>query len=99
MATFSTGMVSEATVSASPDEVWAAAGELFSYALTLGGTLSGEHGIGILKRRWLGDELGCEQLELQRQIKAVFDPHNVLNPGKIFEPSPELASVPTPDPC
>lgn len=77
-----------------PDEVWAAAGELFSYALTLGGTLSGEHGIGILKRRWLGDELGCEQLELQRQIKAVFDPHNVLNPGKIFEPSPELASVP-----
>lgn len=69
-----------------PDNVWAAAGDLFSYALTLGGTLSGEHGIGVLKRRWLGDELGAGQLALQRSIKAVFDPANLLNPGKVFEP-------------
>ncbi|MEV7648859.1 FAD-linked oxidase C-terminal domain-containing protein [Arthrobacter sp. NPDC089319] len=75
-----------------PDAVWAAADELFSYALTLGGTLSGEHGIGVLKRRWLGDELGTEQLELQRQIKAVFDPRNLLNPGKVFAPVPMLAA-------
>lgn len=76
-----------------PDSVWAAADELFSYALTLGGTLSGEHGIGILKRRWLGDELGTEQLDLQRQIKGVFDPQNLLNPGKVFEPSAELSAA------
>ena len=67
-----------------PDEIWSAADELFLAALRLGGTLTGEHGIGILKRRWLRDELGDDQLELQQQIKAVFDPHAVLNPGKVF---------------
>jgi glycolate oxidase len=67
-----------------PDAVWAAAGELFSLALELGGTLSGEHGIGLLKRKWLADELGPDQFELQRQIKALFDPLNILNPGKVF---------------
>lgn len=67
-----------------PDEVWAAADELFESCLRLGGTLTGEHGVGILKRRWLGDELGMDQVELQRQVKAVFDPQNILNPGKIF---------------
>ncbi|GAA1641219.1 FAD-binding oxidoreductase [Georgenia ruanii] len=67
-----------------PAEVWQAAGEVFEHALALGGTLSGEHGIGLLKRRWLGDELGEDQLDLQRQIKAVFDPAGLLNPGKVF---------------
>ena len=67
-----------------PDRVWTAAGELFEVALALGGTLTGEHGIGLLKKRWLGDELGSEQLALQRQIKDVFDPLNILNPGKVF---------------
>ena len=67
-----------------PATVWAAADEMFFAALRLGGTLTGEHGVGILKRRWLGDELGQPQLELQRQIKAVFDPQGLLNPGKVF---------------
>ncbi|MDJ1112850.1 FAD-binding oxidoreductase [Microbacterium dauci] len=67
-----------------PAHVWAAADELFRAALRLGGTLTGEHGIGILKRRWLADELGDDQLALQRGIKAVFDPAGVLNPGKVF---------------
>ena len=68
-----------------PDFVWAAADELFLAALRLGGTLTGEHGIGLLKRRWLREELGDDQLELQRQVKAVFDPLGILNPGKVFE--------------
>lgn len=68
-----------------PDHIWAAAGDLFTSALELGGTLSGEHGIGTLKKAWLGDELGAEQLELQRQIKAVFDPQGILNPGKVYD--------------
>lgn len=67
-----------------PDNVWKAADELFRSALALGGTLTGEHGVGLLKRHWLRDELGNDQWQLQREIKAVFDPNNILNPGKVF---------------
>lgn len=59
--------------------------ELFRAALALGGTLTGEHGVGILKRHHLIDELGPDSYELQRQLKAVFDPQGILNPGKVFE--------------
>lgn len=69
-----------------PPEIWAAADDLFRAALRLGGTLTGEHGIGVLKRRWLADELGADQWELQRQIARVFDPTGILNPGKVFAP-------------
>ena len=65
---------------------WAAADDLFRAALRLGGTLTGEHGIGVLKRRWLVDELGEDQWELQRRIARVFDPAGILNPGKVFAP-------------
>ncbi|GAB3630847.1 FAD-linked oxidase C-terminal domain-containing protein [Microbacterium shaanxiense] len=67
-----------------PDRVWAAADDLFRSAIRLGGTLTGEHGIGMLKSRWLAEELGDDQWQLQRQIKAVFDPLEILNPGKVF---------------
>lgn len=67
-----------------PDQVWAAADELFRAAIALGGTLTGEHGIGTLKSRWLAAELGDDQWELQRQITRVFDPLGILNPGKVF---------------
>lgn len=67
-----------------PDHVWVAADDLFRAALRLGGTLTGEHGVGVLKRRWLVDELGEDQWELQRQIMRVFDPQGILNPGKVF---------------
>ncbi|MFT4219934.1 MAG: FAD-linked oxidase C-terminal domain-containing protein [Microbacterium sp.] len=69
-----------------PDVIWRAADDLFRAALRLGGTLTGEHGIGVLKRRWLADELGDDQWELQRQVKAVFDPLGIMNPGKVFAP-------------
>lgn len=67
-----------------PERVWAAADELFLDCLRLGGTLTGEHGVGILKRRWLRGELGDDSFELQRQLKQVFDPLGILNPGKVF---------------
>lgn len=67
-----------------PERVWAAADELFRAALELGGTLTGEHGVGLLKRRWLLQELGEDSYALQRQVKAVFDPQGILNPGKMF---------------
>ncbi|MBM6622095.1 FAD-binding protein [Micrococcaceae bacterium RIT802] len=69
-----------------PENIWAAAGEMFRTALDFGGTLSGEHGIGLLKRAWLRDELGDDQYELQRGIKELFDPLGILNPGKVFVP-------------
>jgi glycolate oxidase len=53
--------------------------------LRLGGTITGEHGVGILKRRWLEHELGPTGTALQRQIRQVFDPLGLLNPGKVFE--------------
>ncbi|SMH39723.1 glycolate oxidase [Rathayibacter oskolensis] len=66
------------------EEVWEAAAELFRTAVSLGGTLTGEHGVGLLKRRWLAEELGEDSLALQRGIKAVFDPLGIMNPGKVF---------------
>ncbi|GGK66863.1 FAD-linked oxidase [Sphaerisporangium melleum] len=65
-----------------PPGVWAAADEVFRAALDLGGTLTGEHGVGLLKRRWLGLEAGPVVTEVQQGIKRVFDPLGILNPGK-----------------
>ncbi|MGN9788806.1 FAD-binding oxidoreductase [Nonomuraea sp. ZG12] len=65
-----------------PAEVWAAADEVFTRALELGGTLTGEHGVGLLKQRWLALESGPVAQDVQKGIKAVFDPLGLLNPGK-----------------
>lgn len=59
-------------------------GEIFKLTVSLGGTLSGEHGIGIAKRPYMPIALGQMNLELMRGIKKVFDPNGILNPGKIF---------------
>jgi glycolate oxidase len=58
--------------------------EEFEAALTLGGTLSGEHGVGVLKRPYLEKALGSISLDVQRSIKRALDPQNILNPGKMF---------------
>ncbi len=57
---------------------------VFRLVLDLGGTLSGEHGVGIQKRPFLPWEVDATALMLQRRIKAAFDPQSLLNPGKIF---------------
>jgi glycolate oxidase len=59
-------------------------GEIFKLTVSLGGTLSGEHGIGIAKRPYMPLALSETNLELMRGIKKVFDPNGILNPGKIF---------------
>jgi glycolate oxidase subunit GlcD len=56
--------------------------ELFELALRLGGTISGEHGVGFVKRNWLARQLGPRAFELHSSIKRAFDPQNLLNPGK-----------------
>jgi len=58
--------------------------ELFDYTLELGGTISGEHGVGITKSPYISKEIGAVELNLMKKIKAVFDPKGILNPGKIF---------------
>ncbi|MET8979167.1 FAD-linked oxidase C-terminal domain-containing protein [Streptomyces sp. NPDC004539] len=57
---------------------------IMALGLELGGTITGEHGVGILKKEWLARELGPVGLEMQRRIKEVFDPQGILNPGKLF---------------
>ncbi|WP_026551744.1 FAD-linked oxidase C-terminal domain-containing protein [Arthrobacter sp. H20] len=59
-----------------------ALGEMFYLAKSLGGTLTGEHGVGLLKRDWLLPELGEVSLDVMRSIKDALDPHCLLNPGK-----------------
>jgi glycolate oxidase len=59
-------------------------GEEFDLALKLGGTLSGEHGIGTLKRPYLQKALGDISVDIQKRIKAALDPLNILNPGKVL---------------
>jgi len=55
---------------------------LFDIALRLGGTISGEHGVGFVKRNWLERQLGPRVFELHTAVKRAFDPQNLLNPGK-----------------
>jgi glycolate oxidase len=65
-----------------PAPLLAAADELVRTALDLGGTVSGEHGIGTAKRGWLDLELSPASRELQQRLKTAFDPQHLLNPGK-----------------
>jgi glycolate oxidase len=65
----------------------AAIEEIFKLTLRLGGTLSGEHGVGITKAPYIGLELDPAAIEVMRKIKRVLDPNNILNPGKIFPKS------------
>ncbi len=60
--------------------------ELFAATLKLGGTISGEHGIGVTKLPFLADQIGPEGLVLQNRVKRAFDPHSLMNPGKVITP-------------
>jgi glycolate oxidase len=62
--------------------------EIFEASLAVGGTLSGEHGVGMLKRPYLERALGPASLDIQRRIKQALDPLNILNPGKMFPDKP-----------
>jgi len=60
-----------------------AVAELFERTVALGGSISGEHGIGITKAPFLGLEMGIRERRLLADIKKLFDPKNILNPGKM----------------
>jgi len=65
----------------------AALNDVFSTTLDLGGTISGEHGIGVTKSAFIGMEVEPAALALMKRLKQAFDPKNILNPGKIFPES------------
>jgi len=68
-----------------------AVAEIFEAAIQLGGTLSGEHGIGIMKAPFMEMELGTVGLDMMKRIKQAWDPNNIMNPEKIFpEPGQKL---------
>lgn len=58
--------------------------EIMALGLELGGTITGEHGVGVLKKEWLAREIGPVGVEMQRAVKQVFDPLGILNPGKVL---------------
>jgi glycolate oxidase len=59
--------------------------ELYTTAVAFGGTISGEHGIGLAKKDFFPIGVGEEEMKLMKGIKSLFDPHTILNPGKIFD--------------
>ncbi|WP_246162097.1 FAD-binding oxidoreductase [Aeromicrobium ginsengisoli] len=70
-----------------PDEsarAQAAYGQIMDLAIGLGGTITGEHGVGRLKKDWLPAYLGPEAMDLNRRVKAALDPQGILNPGAVF---------------
>lgn len=69
---------------ASRENAEGAFGEMVAAALEFGGTITGEHGVGSLKARWLAQELGERELERQRAVKALFDPRGIMNPGRVY---------------
>jgi glycolate oxidase len=62
--------------------------EMFDAAIRFGGTITGEHGVGLAKKEFLPQAVGLPALEMMKRIKASMDPNNVLNPGKIFSLKP-----------
>jgi glycolate oxidase len=58
--------------------------EIFEAAIRLGGTITGEHGVGMVKAPYLEWKVGAAGIEVMKGIKHAFDPNNIMNPGKIF---------------
>ena len=58
--------------------------EIFELTVSLGGTISGEHGIGLVQRPYMDIAFSPVQLDLMRRIKQVFDPKGIMNPGKVL---------------
>ncbi|MEO7944431.1 MAG: FAD-linked oxidase C-terminal domain-containing protein, partial [Marmoricola sp.] len=77
-------MITQPGDTAARDRAQKAFDEIIADALELGGTVTGEHGIGLLKRDGLAQELAPEVMAMQRAVKVALDPHGILNPGKVF---------------
>ncbi len=81
-------MMSRDNSAAEKQKVLEAKTELFQKVLAMNGTLSGEHGVGITKSEFIRMELDTVSLGVMQRLKELFDPNNILNPGKIFPKTP-----------
>ncbi len=81
-------MMSRDNSSAEKQKILESKTKLFQKVLSLNGTLSGEHGVGITKSDFIHMELDTISLSIMRRLKELFDPNNILNPGKIFPKTP-----------
>ncbi len=70
--------------------------EIFDTAIALGGTITGEHGVGLAKKEFLKEWVDRGALKMMQTFKQMFDPNNILNPGKIFDVSPKCEGKLTP---
>jgi len=73
-----------------PDDVWqqrlpTLVHALYSKVVSVGGKISGEHGIGLAKRQYLSMSVSPEEIALMRNVKRMLDPNNILNPGKVLD--------------
>src|SRR5262249_16943843 len=75
------------------DKLWALTGEIHQIALELGGTISTQHGTGLARTPWVEKQYG-KLYPVFRELKAIFDPHRIFNPGKIVGPDPGLPAWP-----
>src|SRR3954454_21903112 len=76
-------VVFDQAVPAQAERAQVALDRIMEIGLELGGTITGEHGVGVLKRTWLAKEIGPVALDVHRAIKSALDPNNLLNPGKV----------------
>ena len=58
--------------------------ELYAIVVGMGGAISGEHGIGLVQKKYLRKAVGNREIKIMTDIKKLFDPNNIMNPGKIF---------------
>ncbi|WP_163537453.1 glycolate oxidase subunit GlcD [Gracilibacillus sp. YIM 98692] len=73
--------------------VEAAFEEIFKKAIELGGTITGEHGVGVMKAQYLGLKVGASGLDIMKSIKTAIDPHHIMNPGKVFSKESMMKEV------
>ena len=81
------------------DRAHAAYGRIMDLAVELGGTITGEHGVGRLKQPWLPDYLGPDVLEINQRVKDALDPQGILNPGVLLAQRDTSAAAPTTTPA
>jgi glycolate oxidase len=84
-------VVYDASDAAATGRAGLAFGEVMDLAISLGGTITGEHGVGRLKRAWLPAYLGDDVVALTRRVKDALDPIGILNPGAVLEPRDDAA--------
>jgi len=84
-------VLTDETDEAEMERVEHALADIFDKSVELGGTITGEHGVGLAKKRFLPHQFDEASYELLRQVKRALDPAGLLNPGKIFDPTPEAS--------